>query len=223
MFHDFRYPPLATDSNPIGQAHDYLTGCGPYRQMEREAETSRDPRAHLTDHVARTLAKTAPHQATGDDSDEEDVGTHRYARRGTAFPAEQIAKFKGRASDNAPAFLYDIKSYFTCEGVPSKNKVPTFLMWLDGKAKDFFHNEVQNKNLAKWSDVETLFKKRYIDTDNREESRARLRELRHNPRATAHDFLQQAELLANKGYPDCSDPEGNRQSMEHLRATHVPG
>ena len=105
--------------------------------------------------------------------------------------------------------------------MPSKINVPTFLMWLDGKAKDFFHNEVQNKNLTKWSDVETLFKKRYIDTDNREEAWARLRELRHNPRATAHDFLQQAELLANKGYPDCSDPEGNRQSLEHLRATHV--
>ena len=68
-----------------------------------------DPSSLTTLHV-RWPNQPPPHQAPGDDSDEEDVGTHRYARRDTAFPSEQITKFKGRASDNAAAFLYDIKS-----------------------------------------------------------------------------------------------------------------
>ena len=161
----------------------------------------------------------APGRRGADDSDDEE--DHRYYRRGMALPIEQMTKFKGRKQDNAQAFLYEINNYFMCAHTPKKMKVPTFLMWLDGAARDFFHNEVNNRGTTSWVDVEALFKKRYIDTDNREESRARLREFKHQLRMTAHDYLQQVELLAAKGYPDQFDSEGTRQSMEHVRITHV--
>ena len=169
-------------------------------------------------HVPPPRSSKPTRRAVDSDDDEEDT---RYYRRGMSLPVEQITKFRGRRQDNAQAFLYEVENYFTCARTPAKLKVPTFLMWLEGGARDFFHNEVHNRGTNTWAAVETLFKKRYIDTDNREESRARLRELRHNPRLTAHDFLQQAELLAAKGYPDQVDSEGDRQSMEHVRLTHV--
>ena len=240
MFSRFRHNSADwIDPPPIRAAREYVTLAAANRAQGPPTATSvprrditfgddndipGDPSNHLTDHVRRTLARNAPVATTGrgaEDSEDDEPLPSRRDRRAVALPVEHISKFRGRPSDNAQAFLYDIKNYFTCEGVPSRVKVPTFLMYLDGKAKDFFHNEVQNKNLTKWSEVESLFRKRYIDTDNREESRARLRELRHNQRATAHDFLQQAELLAAKGYPDYTDSNRERVSLEHLRATHV--
>ena len=209
-------PPSQGDSIPGNQQDLHSNMFGNFRELADPFPADDFPAG---DHPLPTRpTRPARRPATGGDDDEDD---HWYHHRGMALPVEQISKFKGRRQDNAQAFLYEINNYFTCARTPGKLKVPTFLMWLEGGARDFFHNEVHNRGVDTWADVEALFKKRYIDTDNREESRARLREYRHNPRMTAHDFLQQVELLAAKGYPDQFDSEGKRHSLESVRLTHV--